>query len=315
MIAHAILRIVVRADLLTSLARADHSTALGRQRGLLLLALDVEQTTLEHLQGLRLVLELRALVLTLDDNAGGLVLDLHRTVRRVHALPARSTAGRDRDFEILVVDMDGATAETYEKSRVGLKFETTVRNITNLIKAVHVSEVQKPHIKLQVIQTPAVVAEMDRFWEYWNPILEGKTCVTVYLKKYEWWSGAKPDDAYSNANWGTPSPLYVRLPCGMLDQQMNVFWNGEVNHCCLDANGELKIGDFREQSLMEIWHGETAKRLRSLVRDGSYAKTTPCDGCMRSPAKRFFSWNDFSLAPLTRFIRRVPPVFTKSRHV
>ena len=207
-------------------------------------------------------------------------------------------------LDVINVDMDGATAATYENARRGLKFETTVRNLRNLIEAVHASATRKPHIKLQVIQTPAVQAEMDLFWEIWKPILAGKTCVEVFLKKYEWWSGAKPEDVQSTADWGTPGPLYVRLPCGMLERQMNVFWNGEVNHCCLDANGDLKIGDFREQSLMEIWQGAPAQKLRALVRDGSYAKIKPCDGCIRSPAKRFFSRRDLSLEPLKRLARR-----------
>jgi hypothetical protein len=210
----------------------------------------------------------------------------------------------DSGLDTINVDMDGATAETYENARIGLKFDTVVRNVTNLIEAVHASDKQTPHIKLQVIQTPAVAAEMDLFWEKWNPILDGKQCVEVYLKKYEWWSGAKPDDVQSDADWGTRSPFYVRLPCSMLEHQMNVFWNGEVNHCCLDVNGDLKIGDFREQSLMDIWHGEPARKLRSLVRDGSYANIKPCDGCIRSPARRYFSWNDLSGASLGRLAKR-----------
>lgn len=198
----------------------------------------------------------------------------------------------DSGLDWIMVDMDGATAATYENARRGLKFDVTVQNLKNLIEAVHASERQRPYIRLQAVQTPAVAAEMDRFWEIWKPVIEGKSCVEVHLKKYEWWSGAKPEDAYENSNWGKPGPLYARLPCGMLERQMNVFWNGEVNHCCLDANGDLKIGDFRERSLYEIWHGEASRKLKSLVRDGSYARIKPCDGCIRSSAKRFFSFGD-----------------------
>lgn len=238
-------------------------------------------------------------------STNGALLD-EKNIQRVIA------SGLDR----IVVDMDGATAETYENARIGLNFETTVKNLQNLIEAVHASELQKPLIRLQVIQTPAIVAEMDIFWERWNPIIQGKNCIEVHLKKYEWWSGARPDDVHSDADRGTPSPFYVRLPCDMLERQLNVFWNGEVNHCCLDANGDLKIGDFREQSLMEIWHGETAKKLRSLVRDGSYANIKPCSGCIRSPAKRFFSWNDVSLGQIRRIGEKLKSIFgTRSRSV
>ncbi len=214
-------------------------------------------------------------------------------------------------LDVINVDMDGATAKTYEDARKGLKFETTVHNVKNLIEAVHASEKQTPRVKLQVIQTPAIQAEMDLFWELWNPVLEGKTCVDVYQKKYEWWSGAKPDDVDSDAHYGTPGPLFVHIPCGMLERQMNVFWNGEVNHCCLDTNGDLKIGDFREQSLMEIWHSDAAQKLRRLVRGRSYTKIHPCNGCIRSTAKRFFSFHDLTNGTLKRFAKKFPKVFDR----
>jgi radical SAM protein with 4Fe4S-binding SPASM domain len=188
--------------------------------------------------------------------------------------------------------MDGATAETYENARRGLTFEKTVKNLIDLIEAVDASENKRPHVLIQVIQTPAIVAEMDLFWQIWEPIIKGKDCVEVYLKKYEWWSGSKPDDVENNSSIGQPGPFYVRLPCAMLERQLNVYWNGEVTHCCIDWNGELSVGNFPEQSLMEIWQSVKAKKLRSLVRDGSYAKLPLCSDCMRSSAKRFFSWRE-----------------------
>jgi hypothetical protein len=59
-----------------------------------------------HLEGLGLVLDLRALVLALHDEAARTVEDLHRAVGRVDALSAWSSGGRDRDLEIFVVDLD-----------------------------------------------------------------------------------------------------------------------------------------------------------------------------------------------------------------
>jgi radical SAM protein with 4Fe4S-binding SPASM domain len=206
----------------------------------------------------------------------------------------------DSGLDMINVCMDGATAETYENARRGLKFEKTVKNLIHLIEAVDRSERKQPHIFIQIIQTPAIVAEMDLFWQIWNPIIKGKDFVEVYLKKYEWWSGSKTDDVENNSSIGTPGPFYVRLPCAMLERQLNVYWNGDVTHCCVDWNGELQVGHFPEQSLMEIWQSAEAKKLRGLVRDGSYAKLALCSDCMRSSAKRFLSWEEFSKKGLKR---------------
>src|SRR6185369_13964720 len=52
------------------------------------------------------VLELGALVLALDDDAGGDVPDLDGAVGGVDALPAGPPGGGDGDVEVLVVDLD-----------------------------------------------------------------------------------------------------------------------------------------------------------------------------------------------------------------
>lgn len=195
-------------------------------------------------------------------------------------------------LDLIAVDMDGATAETYENARRGLKFETTVRNLKHLIEAVGRSGKKRPLILIQAIQTPQIQNEMELFRQQWEPIVTGKEYVIVQSKRYEWFSGAKPDDVSSTADWGIPSPFYVRLPCRLLEYQLNICWNGDVTHCCLDANGILNIGTFPNQSLEDIWQGEKARQLRNLVRHGKHAQIPPCNDCIWGTAKRFFSWNE-----------------------
>src|SRR4051812_24291964 len=66
-----VLRVVVRPDLLRPLGGADHGPALGRERLVLLELLALEESALQHLERLGFVLELRTLILTLDDDPGG----------------------------------------------------------------------------------------------------------------------------------------------------------------------------------------------------------------------------------------------------
>ena len=105
-VGHAVLREVVGADLLRALARRHHAAA-GRGLGRVLsFALEIHQAASEDLERLRLVLQLRALVLALDEEAAGLVDDLDGAVGGVDALAARPAARGDADLEVLVVDLD-----------------------------------------------------------------------------------------------------------------------------------------------------------------------------------------------------------------
>src|SRR5215213_1901002 len=89
-VGYAPLREVVGADLRGAVARAD----LGLPEGALLLGtlahLAFQETGLQYPHRLLLVLELALLVLAGHDQAGRLVRDPDRRVRRVHALPTRT---------------------------------------------------------------------------------------------------------------------------------------------------------------------------------------------------------------------------------
>src|SRR5829696_7925014 len=105
-VGYAPLREVVGADLGRAVARAD----LGLPQGALLLGplahLALQQARLQYPHGLLLVLELALLVLAGDDQAGGLVRDPDRRVRRVHALPTGAAGTVDVDLQVSGVDLD-----------------------------------------------------------------------------------------------------------------------------------------------------------------------------------------------------------------
>src|SRR4051794_434245 len=78
----------------------------GVHPGLLLLAAALEQLGLEHHHRRGLVLQLAALVLAGDDDAGGQVRQPDRGVGGVHALAAGPRGAVDVDAQVLLVDVD-----------------------------------------------------------------------------------------------------------------------------------------------------------------------------------------------------------------
>ena len=100
------LREVVGADLGAAVAGRDLRLALRRVLRLLLLQLGVVEARAQHLHRLRAVLDLRALVLAGDDEAGRQVGDAHGGVGGVDALPAGAAGAVDVDAEVLLLDVD-----------------------------------------------------------------------------------------------------------------------------------------------------------------------------------------------------------------
>jgi radical SAM protein with 4Fe4S-binding SPASM domain len=92
------------------------------------------------------------------------------------------------------------------------------------------------------------------------------------------WNGAVSLPGYLRKR-----PLYPRFfrPCSMLYGNMMVYSNGKVSACsCRDfeANSELILGDSRESSISDLWHGD---RLRSLRSNWRYKNQVPniCKSC------------------------------------
>src|ERR1039457_1359306 len=105
-IAHAILREVVGADLLTAVARPHHALALRAQHRLLLFQLQLVQAGTQHSLGLGAILDLRFFVLAGNHQAGGQVGDAHGRIRGVDALPAGAGGTEGIDADVLGLDLD-----------------------------------------------------------------------------------------------------------------------------------------------------------------------------------------------------------------
>lgn len=72
---------------------------------------------------------------------------------------------------------------------------------------------------------------------------------------------------------GAPAAHFCSFPW----RQLAVLVDGQATACCVDAEGEISLGNVREQSVEEIWNGEALDRLR----EGFLADTAVDPRCMR----------------------------------
>jgi radical SAM protein with 4Fe4S-binding SPASM domain len=71
-----------------------------------------------------------------------------------------------------------------------------------------------------------------------------------------------------------------RPPCAGLWNTPMVQVNGDVTTCCLDEHLENKLGNMREQTLGEIWNGETIQAWRKAHVEGRFEDSGPlCPTC------------------------------------
>jgi radical SAM protein with 4Fe4S-binding SPASM domain len=163
---------------------------------------------------------------------------------------------------------------------------------------------------MRIIQMPQTEHEVDAFLDMWRKNLGPQDGVAV--NPYTSWAGLMDEEegAATNGNGsagnGTPAParveapppppppaaleppsavptgvpgVGVRGPCRMLWKNFTVLYDGRVTPCCIDAEGELIIGNVQKSSIKEIWHGAQLKKLRELHKKGEWDKIPICARC------------------------------------
>ena len=66
--------------------------------------------------------------------------------------------------------------------------------------------------------------------------------------------------------------------------QVGVLWNGDVTLCCLDHDGQLKVGNVRDSSIETVIQSEAAQKLRASML-GKYPLPSICQTCQERPVK------------------------------
>ena len=80
-------------------------------------------------------------------------------------------------------------------------------------------------------------------------------------------------------------PLEGTAYCPHPFTDVGVLWNGDVTLCCLDHDGELKIGNVRDASIETLIKGDAAKQLRaSMIGEGPLPPL--CQKCQAKPVRR-----------------------------
>ncbi len=197
-------------------------------------------------------------------------------------------------LDFLVISMDGASPDTYDRIRVGGDFATTIKNV----RAFFDLKKQLPNhltVVVQMIVTAQNHHEVKRFAELWSA--DG---AQVMIKEARDWAGQVKlvqisNKATRNSPSDEPTPLFKaappvhHVPCKMLWSELTVLWDGAVVPCVNVFERENLLGDFSTQTLDEIWNGAEMQRFRRAHLDDAIDGIKVCNTCPR----HVFDHDDF----------------------
>ena len=171
--------------------------------------------------------------------------------------------------------LDAATKETYEKVRLGGKYETTIQNIENFLKIRKEENNQLPVVGVNFCKLSYNENEEEKFVENWIDKVD-----FIVIQEFQ------PPELEHSYNEFLPSTSKYRekiiseFHCQQPWQRVVITNKGEVCPCCAFFRTELSLGNIKDQSIHYYWNSQEMKNLRKIHKNGNFKENEWCKKCV-----------------------------------
>jgi sulfatase maturation enzyme AslB (radical SAM superfamily) len=182
--------------------------------------------------------------------------------------PEKARAVIEAGLDSMYVGIDASSPATYEKIRVGGKFDVAVANVLAYRDLLRKSGRPDQQLFVQFVVSDVNEHEVEEFKEFWTS--EG---VFVKIRPKVSWAGlVDADNLHDNGE-------VVRKPCYWLMRTINVCADGRVALCSVDVHCRVSCGDANTSSIKELWAGQL-EAYRRMHKEGRFDELpTMCRQC------------------------------------
>jgi Radical SAM superfamily/Iron-sulfur cluster-binding domain len=150
----------------------------------------------------------------------------------------------DAGLDAINISVDAAGKETFESTRLNLKYDDVIGNIRTLARLRAESGRKRPKLILSFVRQNNS-ADEQAFIHEWSQIAD-----KVHITDLHNWAGTL--NARSD----------VRYPCYRLWLTFTVLWDGRVSLCCADFDGRHILGDLRTSTIAQVWNSPAYRAVR-----------------------------------------------------
>jgi sulfatase maturation enzyme AslB (radical SAM superfamily) len=145
----------------------------------------------------------------------------------------------DSGVDLVVIGIDGFSAEVFEKIRVEAKRDVVYFNVEYFLKR-NKERGNGPEVQVQFIEMEENSHELEEFKQFW--LTHG---ATIKARRMLSWGGK------FDTKLGVPENN--RIPCPWACTMMHVFWDGRVPRCPGDTEGDEGSGNAWDEPLFNLW--------------------------------------------------------------
>jgi radical SAM protein with 4Fe4S-binding SPASM domain len=158
------------------------------------------------------------------------------------------------------ISLDAAGKETFESTRLGLKYDKVMANVEGLVRIRGELGRARPKLILSFVRQDNS-AEEQAFIDHWSAVAD-----KIHITELHNWAGTLKRRADGN------------FPCYRQWLTFTVLWDGRVSLCCADLDGQVVLGDVGTQTIADIWNDDAYRRVRrQQLETGGPAICRNCD--------------------------------------
>ena len=172
--------------------------------------------------------------------------------------------------------LDAATKETYEKVRLGAKYDVTMKNIERFLEIKKQEKLELPVVGVNFCKTKFNEHEEEAFIEKWIDKVD-----FFVIQDFQ------PPDLDTNYSEYLSSESVFRknieesgYNCQQPWQRVLVRSSGEVCPCCAFFSKELSLGNLKDHTIHELWNSKEMRDLRDMHKRGDYGENPWCKKCI-----------------------------------
>lgn len=189
-------------------------------------------------------------------------------------------SGLDR----MIISVDGTTQEVYENYRKEGKLDVVLQGARNMVKWKKELKSSTPHLIFQFLVVKPNEHQIPEIYRLAEEIgVDEVKLKTAQVYDYKEGNPLIPTiDKYSRyrqtENGGYEVKNELLNHCWKLWHACVISWDGLVLPCCFDKDAEHRLGDMKNQSFKEIWHGKEYEAFRSMLLKGR-SEIDICTNC------------------------------------
>jgi len=172
----------------------------------------------------------------------------------------KAIAVLEAGIDVMRFSIDGTSQETYNKTRPGIDYEKTEKNVRRFLELVREKN-SMCETYVRCIDMPETKGDQEKFLKLWSPLADH----VVITPLYDWpWSGQTES---------------VLKPCLKVIEEMFFLTDGRAVLCCWDFDARAVVGDVKTNTLQELWAGAKNQQYRDLLAKGRRDKIKLCSRC------------------------------------